>query len=86
MMRPTASSTSKTHEKLEVKTPPKSQHLPLRPKRKSAVNEEKAKTPEQHVEEAKAPVEEEENVSTVGDVEGTADGSANGLSAAVAAG
>lgn len=87
MMRPTASSASKTHEKVEVKTPPKKQHLPLRPKRKSAVNEEdQAKASEQPVEEPKAPAaEEQENVSTVENVEGSAEGSSNGLTAAVPA-
>ena len=85
MMRPTASSASKTHEKVEVKTPPKKQqHLPLRLKRKSAVNEEeKAKVSEEPFEEPKASAEEQENVSTVGDVEGSAEGAVNGLSATV---
>lgn len=87
-MRPTASSASKTHEKVDVKTPPKKQHLPLRPKRKSAVNEEeKAKRSEQPDDEIKAPAEEQENVSTVGKMERSAEESAgesaNGRSAGV---
>lgn len=85
MMRPTASSASKTHEKVEVKTPPKKQHLPLRPKRKSAVNEEeKARRSEQPDGEPKAPAEEQENVSTDGRVKDFVAETADGTSAGIA--
>ena len=85
MMRPTTSSASKSHEKVEVKTPPKKQHLPLRPKRKSAANEEESKASEETSEESKPQGEEQENVSTVGDGEGTAKEPAKGFSVAVRA-
>ncbi|KAI4126513.1 MAG: hypothetical protein LQ347_004943 [Umbilicaria vellea] len=84
MMRPTASSASKTHEKVDVKTPPKKQHLPLRPKRKSAVNEEETdKRSQQPNEESKAPDDEQENISRVGHTEDSAEESAHGTPAGV---